>query len=73
MLFRHSMSIAQQLMPIYNTTVHKNKLNVALNLMWLTVVCLWKYQQATRTKTSQFDQINILLIKQTLKNIEIKE
>ena len=31
MLFRHSMSIAQQLMPIYNTTVHKNKVNVALN------------------------------------------
>ena len=37
MFFRHSMSIAQQLMPIYNTTVHKNKINVALNLMWLTV------------------------------------
>ena len=39
MLFRHSMSIAQELMPIYNTTVHKNKINVALNLMWLTVGC----------------------------------
>ena len=39
MLFRHSMSITQQLMPIYNTTVHKNKINVALNLMWLTVGC----------------------------------
>ena len=37
MLFLHSMSIAQQLMPIYNTTVHKNKNKVALNLMWLTV------------------------------------
>ena len=36
---RHSMSIAQQLMPIYNTTVHKNKINVALNLMRLTVGC----------------------------------
>ena len=31
MLFQYSMSIAQQLMPIYNTTVHKNKINVALN------------------------------------------
>ena len=48
MLFRHSMSIAQQLMPIYNTTVHKNKINETLNLMWLTAVCLWKHQQATR-------------------------
>ena len=33
MLFRHSMSIGQQLMPIYNTTVHKNKLNIALNVV----------------------------------------
>ena len=39
MLFRHSMSIAQQLMPIYNNTVHENKMNVALYLMWLTVGC----------------------------------
>ena len=39
MLFRHSMSIEQQLMPIYNTTMHKNKLNLALYLMWLTVGC----------------------------------
>ena len=30
-------SIAQQLMPIYNTTVHKNKITVDINLMWLTV------------------------------------
>ena len=44
------MSIAQQLMPIYNTTVHKNKIIVALNLMWLTVGCLWKHQQATRAE-----------------------
>ena len=39
MLFEHSMIIAQQIMPIYITTVHKNKINVALNLMWLTVLC----------------------------------
>ena len=32
MLFLHSMSIAQQLIPIYNTTVHKNKSYVALNV-----------------------------------------
>jgi len=38
MLFRHSMSIKPQFMPIYNTTMHKNKMNVAaLNLMWLAV------------------------------------
>ena len=29
MLFQHSMSITQQLIPIYNTTVHKNKNNVS--------------------------------------------
>ena len=39
MLFKHSMSIAQQLIPIYNTTLYKNKTNVAINLMWLTVEC----------------------------------
>ena len=32
MWFNHSMSIAQQLMPIYNTTVHKNKSTAALNV-----------------------------------------
>ena len=32
MWFKHSMSIAQQLIPIYNTTVHKNKSSVALNV-----------------------------------------
>ena len=33
MWFKHSMSIAQQLIPIYNTTVHKNKTIVALNVV----------------------------------------
>ena len=37
MWFKYSMSTAHQLMPIYNMTVHKNKSNVALNLMWLIV------------------------------------
>ena len=32
MWFKHSMSITQQLMPIYNTTAHKNKSTVALNV-----------------------------------------
>ena len=32
MFFRHSMNITQQLMPIYNITVHENKLYVALNV-----------------------------------------
>jgi len=39
MLFWHSMSMTQQLMPIYNTTVHKNK-TFALNMA--------KYVSATR-------------------------
>ena len=46
------MSISQQLVPIYNTTVHNNKITVALNLMWLTVGCLSKDQQATRAEES---------------------
>ena len=37
MWFKDSMSIAQQVMPIYNTTTHKNKSNLSLTLMWLTV------------------------------------
>ena len=37
MFFRHSMSIAHQLMPIYNTTVIKNKSNVALNKYYLSL------------------------------------
>ena len=32
MLFWHSMSIAQQLIPIYNTTVHTREITVALNV-----------------------------------------
>ena len=32
MWLKHSMSIAQQLMPIYNTTVPKNRNAVALNV-----------------------------------------
>ena len=31
-MFQHSMSIAQQLIPIYNTTVHNSKSYVALNV-----------------------------------------
>ena len=32
MWFKHNMSIAQQLIPVYNTTVRKNKCSVALNV-----------------------------------------
>ena len=32
MLFRYSMSIAQQPIPIYNSAVHKNKIIIALNV-----------------------------------------
>ena len=33
MWFKHSMSIVHQLVPIYNTIVHKNKSYVALNVV----------------------------------------
>ena len=32
MLFRYSMTITQQLMPIYDSTMHKNKTTIALNV-----------------------------------------
>ena len=38
MLFRHSMSITQQLIYIYNATVNKNKSNVALDVVKLLVL-----------------------------------
>ena len=38
MWFKHSMSIAQQLIRIYNTTVHKDKSNISLNLVKLFVL-----------------------------------
>ena len=38
MWFKHSMSIAQQLIPFYNTTVHSNKTYVALNVVKLFVI-----------------------------------
>ena len=31
--FKHSMSITQELIPIYNTSVHKNKTKVSLNVV----------------------------------------
>ena len=37
MWFKHSVSNAQQLIPIYNTTVYKNKSYVALNVVKLFV------------------------------------
>ena len=37
MWFKHSMSIAQQLIPIYNTTVRKNKSYGAFNPVKLFV------------------------------------
>ena len=37
MWFKHIMSIAQQLIPIYNTDVHKNNIFVALNVVKLFV------------------------------------
>ena len=42
MWFKHSMSIAQQLIPIYNTTVHKNKSTFAFN-----VDTCWCYETPT--------------------------
>ena len=49
MWFKHSMSIAQQLITIYNTTMHKNKSNVALNVAYVRVIN-YRHQHATRAE-----------------------
>ena len=41
--FKYIMSIAQQLIPIYNTTMHKNKSIIALNVAT-------RHQNATRVE-----------------------
>ena len=56
MLFRHNMSIAQQLIPIYNTNVHKNKSTVAL--MWIPVGAMTRHQHSTRAGTFNFDHLD---------------
>ena len=52
MLFWHSMSIAQQLIHIYNTSVHKNKNIIKLPLLWLTVGTV-RHKHATMTDIFQ--------------------
>ena len=54
------MSIAQQLMPIYNTTVYKNKVNVALNV----VKCLEFMKTPTGHKGGNIPQILRKVIKE---------
>ena len=49
----HSMSIAQQLMPIYNITVHENNINVALNVTSDYTVGAMRHQHVTRANTSK--------------------
>ena len=40
--FRHSISITQQLIPIYNATVHKNFSMFALNMAIAKRLVLWE-------------------------------
>ena len=60
MWFKHSMSIAQQLLPIYNTTVYKNKTNVALNV----VNCLGHKLNDTNRPLVRLNQIQYILLSQ---------
>ena len=50
MWFKHSMSIAQQLIPIYNTTVYKNNVMIALNVTACAIT--WRHQQAVMADLS---------------------
>ena len=61
MLFRYSMSITQQLMPIYNTTVHKNNSNVALNVD--KPVSATRHQHATRAEKEKSDRERLKVVK----------
>ena len=61
MLFQHRMSIAQQLIPIYNTNVPKNKINVALNEVYCWM--LWDTQQATRAVRGPIDFVYLSIQK----------
>ena len=54
-----SMSSAQQLMPIYNTTVHKNESYVALYVYVRAIT--WRNQHATRADTNKdLDSIDLV-------------
>ena len=57
MLLQHSMSIAQQLMPIYNIILHKNKSYGAINVGKLLV--LW-YTNMPQVRKSPSDYFSIL-------------
>ena len=52
MWFKQSMSIAQQLIPIYNITVHKTKSYIALNVVKLFVP---KVKNTNRPQGQMFD------------------
>ena len=70
MLEQHSMSIAQQLKPIYNTAVHKNKSNVALYID--TCWCYYEEQHAIRANQNYWWVISrSLFIKDGLRSYGI--
>ena len=52
MWFKHSMSIAQQLMSIYNTTEHKNKSTVVANVANIHAIS-YRHKHATRAVNYQ--------------------
>ena len=54
----HSMTIAQQLTPIYNISVRENKIYVALNVA--KAVGAISQQHATRAESKQKEKLGIL-------------
>ena len=61
MWFKHIMSIAQQLMPIYNTIVHKNKSTIDLNVANVRAIS-YRHQHATRAEEDKMKIIYSLEI-----------
>ena len=62
MLFRHSMSITQQLIPIYNTTVHKNNKTINdFNVAKLLVICRHQHARRAKKNSNRFQQLKILI------------
>ena len=59
MWFKHSMSLAQQLMPIYNTTVHKNMTNVAFRI-WRNLDFFWKWVKDNYVRILCYLKVNTI-------------
>ena len=57
MWFKHSMSIVQQLIPIYNTTV---RVLLLLPLMWIPIGAMMRHKHATSRMEYDISKDNLM-------------